>query len=206
MFEVPQWAYEFHGHECPFMPIGYRMGTLALEKLGVGRSKNHEMHVFSEMGIAHPQGCMQDGIMASTGATFGKGLIEKLYYGKVAAIFWYPQKEAMRIALRNEFLDLLSPHEFFKYRKKGVEPSGIPHEVRQDIINMVLRAANEELFKVEMLPDFEFQPPKSSFNKEKCTVCGEYVFERYLRVKDGKRVCIPCSGHGKDEFTRPKVK
>ncbi len=49
MFEVPQWAYEFHGHECPFMPIGYRMGTLALEKLGVGRSKNHEMHVFSEM-------------------------------------------------------------------------------------------------------------------------------------------------------------
>jgi len=38
MFEVPQWAYEFHGHECPFMPIGYRMGTLALEKLGVGSS------------------------------------------------------------------------------------------------------------------------------------------------------------------------
>jgi len=206
MFEVPQWAFEFHGHECPFMPIGYRMGTLALEKLGTERSKNHEMHVFSEMGIAHPQGCMQDGIMASTGATFGKGLIEKMYYGKVAATFWYPEKGAVRIALRNEFSDSLSPHEFFKYRKKGIEPSEIPHKVRQDIINMVLRATNEELFNVEMLPGFEYQPPKGSFNKAKCEVCGEYVFERYLRVKDGKKVCIPCSGHGKDEFTRPKVK
>lgn len=206
MFEVPEWAFEFHGHECLFMPIGYRMGTLVLEKLGIERSKNHEMHVFPEMGIAHPQGCMQDGIMASTGATFGKGLIEKMYYGKVAAAFWYPGKGAVRIVLRNEFSDSLSPHEFFKYRKKGVEPSDIPHEVRQDIINMVLRAANEELFKVEMLPDFAYQPPKSSFNKEKCAVCGEYVFERYLRVKNGKKVCIPCSGHGKDEFTRPKVR
>ncbi|MGQ9480432.1 FmdE family protein [Chloroflexus sp.] len=26
----PAWAFEFHGHECPFMPIGYRMGSLAL--------------------------------------------------------------------------------------------------------------------------------------------------------------------------------
>ena len=25
----PEWAFEFHAHECPFMPIGYRMGKLA---------------------------------------------------------------------------------------------------------------------------------------------------------------------------------
>lgn len=204
MFEIPQWAYVFHGHECPFMPIGYRMGTLALQKLGTERSKNHDMHVFSEMGLGHPQGCLQDGIMASTGATFGKGLIEKLYYGKVAATFWSPGKGAVRIILRNEFSDTLSPHEFFKYRKKGVEPSDIPQEVRQDIINMVLKATDDELFKVEMLPEFQYEPPKSSFNKEKCEVCGEYVFERYLRVKNGKKVCIPCSEHEKDERTRPK--
>ena len=47
MFKIPEWAYEFHGHKCPFMPIGYRMGALALKKLGKGRSKNQEMHVFS---------------------------------------------------------------------------------------------------------------------------------------------------------------
>jgi len=206
MFNIPDWAFEFHGHQCPFMPIGYRMGTLAMEKLSVGKSHNHDMHVFSEMGIGHPQGCMQDGIMSATAATFGKGLIEKLYYGKVAAIFWYPGKGAVRIALKNEFADSLAPHEFFKYRKKGVEPSDIPEEVRSDIINMVLKATNEELFNVTMLPDFEYKPLKNVFAKAKCEVCGEYVFERYLRVKDGKKVCIPCSGYHADEMFLPKVK
>ena len=39
-FQIPDWAYEFHGHKCPFMPIGFRMGTLALQKLGVERCKD----------------------------------------------------------------------------------------------------------------------------------------------------------------------
>ena len=193
MFTVPEWVFEFHGHKCPFMPIGYRMGTVAMEKLGVSKSPNHEMHVFSEMGIGHPQGCMQDGIMSATGATFGKGMIEKLFYGKVAATFFYPGKGAIRIALKNEFADSLGGFEFFVYRKKGVEPSDIPPEVSDEIIDKVLNAADEELFKIEILPDFNWTPVKGSFNKAKCEICGEYVFERYLRRKDGKAVCIPCS-------------
>lgn len=200
MFNIPNWAFEFHGHKCPFMPIGYRMGSLALEKLGVPRSKNHEMHVFSEMGIGHPQGCMQDGIMSATGATFGKGMIERLNYGKIAAIFWYPGKGAIRIALKNEFSDRLSTHEFFKYRKQGIEPSDIPENVLDDVIKVVLDATNEELFNVKMLPDFKYEPVKSSFNKAKCEICGESVFERYIRHKDNKIVCIPCSERTKEEM------
>ena len=199
-FQVPEWAFEFHGHECPFMPIGYRMGILALQKLEVERCKDHELHVFSEMGVGHPQGCMQDGIMAATGATFGKGMIDKLFYGKVAATFWYPGKKgAYRIFLRNEFQDKLAPHEFFTYRKKGIEPSLIPVEVRRDIVDIVLNASDDELFSVTFLPDFEYQPVKGSFAKAKCEACGEYVFERYLRVKNGKLVCLTCSGHQPDE-------
>ena len=208
MFKIPDWAFEFHGHQCPFMPIGYRMGSLALQKLGVERCKDHELHVFSEMGVGHPQGCMQDGIMAATGATFGKGMIEKLHYGKIAATFWYLGiKGGVRIFLRNEFQDKLAPHEFFKYRKQGIEPSGIPAEICTDIINIVLNAADDELFTVTQLPDFTYKPVKGSFNKAACEVCGEYVFERYLRVKDGKRVCIPCAGHEPDEkvFYHPEI-
>jgi len=194
-FELPEWTFEFHGHQCPFMPIGYRMGVLAMEKLDVTRSQNHEMHVWSEMGIGHPQGCMQDGIMAATSATFGKGMIEKLYYGKVAAIFWYPGKAAVRIALRSKFADFLAPHEFFKFRKQGVQPSEIPDHVKLDIIDHVLNASWEELFTVKFLPDYEYSPTTGSFVKAKCEVCGEYVFERYLRIKNGKKVCISCSGY-----------
>jgi hypothetical protein len=29
----------------------------------------------------------------------------------------------------------------------------------------------------------------------KCILCHEYVFERYVRIKDGQPVCIPCSGY-----------
>ncbi len=200
MFNLPEWTFEFHGHRCPFMPIGFRMGTLALEKLSVGKSLDHQMHVFSEMGVGHPQGCMQDGIMSATGATFGKGMIERLNYGKVAAIFWYPgKKDAVRIFLKNEFQDKLAPHEFFKYRKQGVEPSAIPENIRKDIIDIVLNATVDELFTVTVLPDFKYTPVKGSFNKAKCEVCGEYTFERYLRVKDGKKVCISCSEREAEE-------
>jgi len=207
--QVPDWAFEFHGHHCPFMPIGFRMGNLALKKLGVERSFDHEMHIFSEMGVGHPQTCMQDGLMIATGATFGKSMIDKLFYGKIAATFWYPGiKGAVRIYLKNEFQDKLAPHEFFKYRKQGIEPSQIPDEVCWDIINIVLNASDEELFEVKTLPEFTYKPVKGSFAKAKCEVCGEYVFERYLRVKDGKHVCIPCSGHEPDEkvFYYPVIK
>jgi formylmethanofuran dehydrogenase subunit E len=53
------------------------------------------------------------------------------------------------------------------------------------------------MFKIESIPDFKLTPVKGSFNKEICGICGEYVFERYLRTKDGKPVCIPCSGYKK---------
>ena len=201
MFEIPEWAYEFHGHKCPFKPIGYRMGTVAMEKLGVGKAHNHEMFIFSEMGIGHPQGCLQDGLQSSTAATFGKGQMHKLFYGKIAATFYHPERGAVRIALRNEFSDSLAPLEFFVYRKKGVEPSEIPSEVAKEIIDKVLEASNEDLFKIEMLPDFKYTPVKGSFNKAACEICGEYVFERYLRMKDGKKVCIPCSERDEQEKT-----
>jgi len=182
------------------MPIGFRMGTLAMEILGVGKSRNHEMHVFSEMGIGHPQGCMQGRIMSATVATFGKEMIERLNFGKVAAIFWYlGKKDAVRIVLKNEFQDKLAPHKFFKYREQGLEPTEILEEIRKDIIDIVLNATNEELFNVTILKDFKYTPVQGSFNKAKCEICDEYIFERYLRVKNGKKVCIPCSERLKEE-------
>ncbi len=40
-FIPPEWAFEFHGHECPFIPIGYRMGKLALVYLGIDKERDH---------------------------------------------------------------------------------------------------------------------------------------------------------------------
>jgi formylmethanofuran dehydrogenase subunit E len=191
----PDWAFTFHGHLCPFMPLGYRMGLLALEKLGVAREKDHTLHVFLEIGEGHPQTCMGDGIQAATGATFAKGLMEKTYWGKLAATFWYPGRTPLRGSLRPAFLDGMGRFEFFAYRKKGIEPSQIPSAVTQEVIDWTLKLSDEEIYAFAERPDFRYEPPKGSFNKAICTECGEAVFERYVRLKDGNPYCIPCSGY-----------
>ncbi|MCL5733378.1 MAG: FmdE family protein [Patescibacteria group bacterium] len=177
------------------MPIGYRMGKLAMEHLGVEREKDHSFFVFPEIGKGHPQTCMVDGMQAATGATYGKVLIEKTFYGKLAATFYHPKKGAVRFSLKTEFVDSMGKFEFFVYRKKGIEPSEIPQNVSDEIINWVYEQSDEFMFKIESRPDFKFIPAKGSFNKVKCSICGEYIFERYARQKDGKPVCIPCSGY-----------
>ena len=194
-FLPPDWAYEFHGHRCPFMPLGFRMGQIALDRLVVGREKDHALHVFAELGEGHPQTCLMDGIQIATGATFGKTLIEKEYWGKLAATFWYPGKTAVRLSLKASFLDELGKQEFFGYRKRGIEPSAIPENVTQQAVDWALGLADEDIYAMVERPDFTYTPPRGSFNRTACSACGEYVFERYLRFRDGKPVCIPCSGY-----------
>jgi len=192
-----EWAFEFHGHRCPFMPIGYRMGKLAMEYLGVEREKDHGFFAFPEIGEGHPQTCMVDGIQIATGTTYGKVLIAKTFYGKLACTFYHPKKGAVRYSLNPDFMDEMSKFEFFAYRKRGTEPSQIPQPVTEEVINWVYGQSDDFMLKVEPKPDFKFTPVKGSFNKAKCSTCGEYVFERYLRTRDGKPVCIPCSGYTK---------
>ncbi len=197
LYVPPDWAFTFHGHRCPFMPLGYRMGLLALAKLRVEREKDHTLHVIAELGEGHPQTCLMDGIQAATGATFGKTLMEKTHWGKLAATFWFPSKTAVRYALKQTFLDEFGRFEFFAYRKRGVEPSAIPPKITQEVIDWTLSQPDAAIYAVSERPDFHYQPPKGSFNKSLCSKCEEYVFERYVRFQDGKPVCIPCSGYAR---------
>ena len=193
----PEWAYEFHGHRCPFMPIGYRMGRLAMKELGVDRVKDHDLFAFPELGMGHPQTCTMDGVQVVTGCTYGKVLMEKTHYGKLALVLYHPEKGAVRVAMRPEFQDALGKFEFFAYRKRGIEPSGIPAAAVDEVTEWMFSQPDEVLFKLERVPGFKYERTKNSFNKAKCTVCGEYVFERYVRLVDGQPRCIPCSGYGK---------
>jgi len=177
------------------MPLGYRMGLLALKHLGIEREKDHTLHVFCELGEGHPQTCLMDGIQIATGATFGKTLMEKTYWGKLAATFWYPGKTPVRYVLRTAFLDQFGAFEFFAFRKRGVEPSAIPEAVTQEVVEWTLAQPDDAVFAVSERPEFQYRPPKGSFSRSVCSVCGEAVFERYVRLLNGQPVCIPCSGY-----------
>lgn len=191
----PEWAFLFHGHRCPFMPIGYRMGMIAMEYLQIEREKDHGFFVFPELGEGHPQTCLIDGIQASTSATYGKVLISKTFWGKLAAVFYHPDKGAVRISLLPDFIDEMGKFEFFSYRKRGIEPSKIPDGVVNEVIDWVFTLSNNSIYKIQDMPGYNFTPIKGSFARDKCEICGEYVFERYIRIKNGKKVCIPCSGY-----------
>jgi formylmethanofuran dehydrogenase subunit E len=195
MDNIPEWAWEFHGHRCPFMPLGYRMAKRAMQELGVGHEKDHGFHVVPELGVGHPQTCLMDGIQIATGATYGKSLMEKAFWGKLAAVFYKPGKGAIRLSLRPDFLDAFAKMEFFAYRKRGVEPSQIPAEVTDTAIKWTDAQPDDKVFKMERPPDYKFTPVKGSFNKVKCVKCGEYVFERYVRLVNNEPHCIPCSGY-----------
>jgi formylmethanofuran dehydrogenase subunit E len=173
------------------------MGQLALGRLGVDREKDHALHVFAELGDGHPQTCLMDGIQIATGATFGKTLIEKNYWGKLAATFWHPGNVAVRLSLTTSFLDDFGKQEFFAYRKRGIEPSAIPATVTQQAVDWTLALADNDIYTVIERPDFTYTPPRGSFNRTVCSACGEYVFERYVRFLDGRPYCIPCSGYGR---------
>ncbi|MCA1732936.1 MAG: FmdE family protein [Acidobacteria bacterium] len=171
------------------------MGVLALAHLGVRREKDHGLFVFPELGEGHPQTCMMDGIQVATGATYGKVLMAKTFYGKLAAVFFHPEKGGVRFALRPDFIDAMGKLEFFTYRKRGIEPSEIPGAVTNEVIEWAAGQADDATFKIEPKPEFRFIPVKGSFKRALCSSCGEYVFERYLRTKDGNPLCIPCSGY-----------
>ncbi len=193
MFHIPEWVFEFHGHKCPFMPIGYRMGKLALKELGIEKVKDHGAFAFSEMGEGHHNTCMEDGIQAATGCTTGKRLFKPLYYGKAAMILHVPQKGTVRISLKSEIFDELGKSDFLVYRKKGYAPSDIPEDVKEKVVNQVLNMSDEELFVITPLQDFQVPVVKKTFAKHKCEECGEYTFEPFIRIKDGKKVCQPCA-------------
>ncbi len=195
MVEIPAWVFEFHGHKCPFMPIGYRMGLRALRELDMEKVKDHGAFAFSEMGKGHHNTCMEDGIQAATGCTTGKRLFTPLHYGKAAMILHAPGKGTVRVALRPEIFDELGKSEFLSYRKKGYAPSDIPEEVKDKVVAQVLGFTDDQLFTVQRLEDFQMPKVTKTFAKHRCESCGEYVFEPYLRMKDGKAVCAACAGH-----------
>ena len=95
-------THEFHGHLGAYTILGVKMGVLAKETLG---AHQHELEVCAESGGKPPLNCMVDGLMTSTGSTYGRGLIKVSNpgeEGRVAASFIYKGKR-IRIKLKPEW-------------------------------------------------------------------------------------------------------
>ena len=45
-----EFGQKFHGHKCPAMPMGLRVGAAAMNKLGVERAKDGQILAFVDLG------------------------------------------------------------------------------------------------------------------------------------------------------------
>ena len=67
-------AIRFHGHDGPFLALGYRAGKLAIKELKPEGIMGMECTI--EAIYKKPFTCVVDGVQTSTYCTFGKGILK----------------------------------------------------------------------------------------------------------------------------------
>ncbi len=192
-----QSAFFIHGHVCGGMPLGFRAGLAALKALGAERELNMAKLVFVETGTGHAAGCFADGTQMATGCTFGKGLIQRTEYGKWAMnLVDKETKKAVRVSVRPEVIQASFDSPFVKMRHAGTRPTDVPLDISKGLVENLLQKTDEQLFTISDIFDYELpKSTKPTFEIITCQQCGEIVAANKVLVKEGKMVCLPCSGY-----------
>lgn len=119
-YDLGELAVWFHGHNQPYIALGMRMGTLAMEML---KAQRHELHIASETGYKPTYSCMTDGLQLSTGSTIGNGRLRVLEKATLAATFSKGDRH-LRIEVRDfkfdmEYIDKAATEELFSWSWEG---------------------------------------------------------------------------------------
>ncbi|MFN3395248.1 MAG: FmdE family protein [Thermodesulfovibrionales bacterium] len=182
----------FHGHACPGLALGYRVGLRAIKELNLADISSDEEIV----AIVENDSCAVDAIQVMTGCTFGKGnLIFKDYGKQVYTFAKRPSGESIRISI-----DFVPPEETeeekasWKRYSRGDRSEDVlkaVHNRKAKKIRAILDSPDDELMKVTRQ---EINLPEEAriYPSIRCEVCGEKVAEPKARIKDGRIVCIPC--------------
>jgi formylmethanofuran dehydrogenase subunit E len=188
-------AEAFHGHACPGLALGYRAAGYALQHLRAGRSEDEDL-----VAIVENDACGIDAIQVVAGCSVGKGNLILRDFGKHAYTFIdRKSSRAIRLVQRPEpFIQRIDPVAS-ALREKVMDGTATPaeqkefHERQAAVIDRILTMPIDELFITrEVKPEIPIRA--KIFRSVQCASCGEMVAEHRARVRDGKFVCIPCTG------------
>ena len=156
---------EFHGHRCSGLAIGVRAAFEAQKLLGIGHSGDEEV-----VCVTENDACGVDGIQVILGCSAGKGNLIFRIRGKQAFSFFNRKNgETVRLVLKPL-------------------PKMESRELKQ---NFILDAPLEEIFEIKK-PGYPLPEAARLFPSIDCEVCGESTAEPYIRIENGKKVCLDC--------------
>lgn len=156
----------FHGHSCGGLLVGFRAALYAMELLGIEERAGDEELVC----VAENDACGVDAIQALLGCTAGKGnLIFRLRGKQAFSFFDRKSGKAFRIVLKEK-----------KFASK---------EEKQKFMR---EAASADIFSVE---EARFELPREAriYRSMPCANCDEVTAEPWLRVREGKLLCLDCA-------------
>ena len=119
MDEILKKIEQFHGHLGPYVVLGYRMGRIANEKLGI--------EPFLKTAIVWtngtpPTSCVIDGIQISSGCTIGKGNLTMVSGNIPKACFSDSNGKKIEILLResvkNEIDKMVTEQNIVSYSEQ----------------------------------------------------------------------------------------
>lgn len=115
-------AVKFHGHLGPYLVLGLLAGSLGLKRLGIKKYFGILVKVYG--ASEKPKSCLIDGLQLSTGATYGKGNIQKFAAKEIRIIIQNQEnKRALIISLEEglkERLAVLKGHSDSERFAKGL--------------------------------------------------------------------------------------
>ena len=190
-----EFGQKFHGHKCPAMPMGLRVGAAAMNKLGIERAKDGQIVAFVDLGDDHCATCYGDGLQVIMGTTFGKGNLKKTHKGKWAVtVVDKTTNKAVRVTPKAEAMLNNKKTAFFTdYRMLGKPASTVPAEIVDPLVTSVMNAPDDKLLNISSIFEYILEPKKDSFDGFVCEECGEMTVMEYGRIKGDMKVCIDCA-------------
>ena len=166
--ELWEKAAAFHGHACPGLTIGYRAALYAIELLELTFADDEQVVCISENDAC---GC--DAIQVILGCSIGKGNLLFHMTGKQAFSFYNRKTGASVRLVLNRPKEEMTREESFRYY----------HECEQ-----------EKLFTVKATT---ITVPERArlFDSYLCESCGEATGANWIRISQGKKLCVDCYRH-----------
>lgn len=181
-----------HGHLCPGQAVGVRMAMLGCRLIGLEEPNRHDqikkLVVYVEMDR-----CTADAVAHVTGVKLGRRSLKFMDYGIMAATFLNLESNgAFRVISTEEARSLATayaPEIAEKYPQQLAAYKRMPDSV---------------LFRVQQVevPISDFDLPGPTRRKASCSQCGQVVRDHKEVIKDGRMVCVPCTGRA--YFSNPR--